>query len=76
MSKEQKVTVVSYEQFTDIDFIPPANFFVMDSMQNYHFIHTGNRAKAQEYVDGEFGKGRYTVRASKMSKSKGDITAR
>jgi len=35
MSKELKVTVVDYKTFTDIDFIPPSTFFIMDSLQNY-----------------------------------------
>ena len=62
--------MVSYAEFTDIDFIPPANFFVMDSMQNYNFIHTSDRSKAQQWCDNHFGKGRYTVKASKITKGK------
>lgn len=70
MTKEIKITVVSFEEFSDYLFQPPATFFVMDSLQNYHFIHTSDRATAQSWVDEEFGKGRYKVVASKIQKGK------
>ena len=70
MSKELKITVVDYNTFTDYEFIPPATFFVMDSLQNYHFIHTSDRKVAQDWCDDYFGKSKYTVKASKEQKSK------
>lgn len=80
-----KITVVSYDEFTDIDFVPPASFFVMAFDQNgnqaYYFIHTSSRAIAQQWCDESFGKGRYLVKASKITKTKsklesGGVTAR
>ena len=73
MSKELKITVVDYKTFTDIDFIPPSTFFIMDSLQNYHFVHTSDRKVAQDWVDAEFGKGKYTVKASKEQKTKSKL---
>lgn len=74
--KEIKVTVVSYEEFTDYEFQPPSSFFIMNSMQNYIFYHTRSRAAAQQKVDEEFGKGRYKVIASKLEKGSGEYTVR
>lgn len=65
-----KVTQVSYEEFTDYLFNPPATFYVMDSLQNYTFIHTSQRAVAQEVVNEIYGKGRYTIKAAKQQKTK------
>ena len=70
MSKELKITTVDYITFIDYEFIPPASFFVMDSLLNYHFIHTSDRKVAQDWCDDYFGKSKYTVKASKEQKSK------
>jgi len=71
-----KITVVSYEEFSDYEFQPPSSFFIMDSMQNYIFYHTRSRVAAQQKVDEEFGKGRYKVIASKLEKGSGEYTVR
>ena len=68
--KEVKVTMVSFEEFSDYEFNPPATFYIMDCLQNYHFVHTSDRKVAQDWVDETFGKGRYTVKASKIQKTK------
>ena len=65
-----KVTQVSYTEFTDYEFQPPATFYVMDSLQNYSFYHTSSRQAAQETADIMYGKGKYTVKAAKISKTK------
>lgn len=65
-----KVTQVSYTEFTDYEFQPPATFYVMDSMQNYSFYHTSSRQAAQEIADIMYGKGKYTVKAAKIQNSK------
>lgn len=73
MSKEVKTTVVSYEEFTDIEFTPPATFFIVDAMQNYVFFHTTSRQKAQQTCDGVYGEGKYTVKASRLQKTKSKL---
>lgn len=65
-----KVTQVSYAEFTDYEFQPPATFYVMDSLQNYSFYHTSSRQAAQEIADIMYGKGKYTVKAAKIQKNK------
>lgn len=72
MSKEKeiKITIVDYATFTDYQFNPPSTFYVMDCLQNYHYIHTSDRKVAQDWVDSKFGKGKYTVKASKEQKVK------
>lgn len=70
MSKELKITTVDYKTFTDYEFVPPATFFVMDCMQNYHFIHTSSRKVAQDWCNDYFGEGKYAVKASKEQKTK------
>lgn len=67
---KQKVTLVSYEEFAKWEFIPPATFFIKDAMGDYVFVHTAKRAVAQEWIDNEYGKGRYTVNTSRLQKGK------
>ena len=68
-----KVTQISYEEFTDYLFNPPATFYVMDSLQNYTFVHTSQRGVAQEVVDEIYGNSKYTVVAAKTQKSKSKL---
>lgn len=65
-----KVTDVTFEEFTEYEFIVPSTFFIRDATGDYKFFHTSSRAKAQAFVDVEYGKGRYTVVASKLQKTK------
>lgn len=67
--KQPEVLTFTFEQFTDIEFQVPCKFFYMDSMQNYIFIRTRSRAKAQAYIDEIHGKGKYTVKAATISDS-------
>jgi len=71
-----KTTVVTFEQYTALDFNPPATFFIMNALGEYIFIHTRERLKAQTWVDEHYGKGQYTVKASKLQRGKGDVTCR
>lgn len=68
--KELKVTMVSFKEFSDIDFIPPSTFFYKNAMGDFAFIHTASRQVAQDYVDEFTGiKGKYSVIASKLQKT-------
>jgi len=60
-----KTTVVPYWQFADIEFIPPARFFIKMATGDYMFFHSSNRAKVQEKIDSMFGKGKYRPISSK-----------
>lgn len=67
---QPKITVVTYEQFSNYEFIPPATFFIQNALGEYIFIHTSKRQVAQDWVNEEYGKGRYAVKASKLQKGK------
>lgn len=69
MSK-MKISEVSFDEFTDIDFVPKSTFFIRGAMGSYFFIHTSRRDEAQKWADENFGKGKYTVVASKLQKTK------
>lgn len=75
MSKDLKITTVTFEEFTDIDFIPPATFFFKDALGDIHFLHSSKREVCQEWVDDHYGKGKYKVIASKTQKGNGNINA-
>lgn len=72
MSK-QKITVIDFATFSSLEFTPPATFFIQNAMGDYIFIHTAKRQVAQDWVDNEYGKGRYTVKASKLQATKSKL---
>ena len=73
-----KVTILEFDVVSAFGFEAPATFFIVNALGQYVFIHTRDRAKAQAYVDGEYGKGKYTVKTEKMAlkSGSGDVTAR
>ena len=73
MSKDIRVSVVTFEEYSDYEYIDPATFFVVDAMQNYVYFHTAKRQLAQEKCDSMYGKGKYIVKASKMQKTKSKL---
>lgn len=68
--KKLKVTLCDYEEFSRLDHIPPATWFVKDASGMFVYIHTSKRHIAQTWIDSEYGEGRYTVNASKIQKGK------
>lgn len=73
MSK-MKVTEVSFSEFEDDEFESPSTFYIRTAT-NYLFLHSRDRHKCQEWVDNEYGKNKYIVRASKLTQPKGGQTA-
>lgn len=69
-----QITIVSYEQFADFEFEPPATFFTRSAMGQYYFYHTRHRAKAQAACDELFGKSHYTVTATKIQRGRKGLT--
>ncbi len=57
---------VNYNEATSLDFKPPCTFYIKDAMDNYVFIKTRSRKVAQELVNNEYGRGKYTVSSSKL----------
>ena len=70
MTKEIKTTLVTYEQFSDLDFTDPADYYIRLATGEYLYVHTKNRKIAQEFIDKEYGS-HYTIRTGKMTKPKG-----
>lgn len=73
MSKEIKISTVSYEEYTQYEYVDVATFFIVDAMQNYVYFHTSKREEAQRVCDEQYGKGKYTVKASKIQKTKSKL---
>lgn len=71
--KDLKISVVQFEQFSSYEFTAPATFFIQNAMGDYIFIHTSKRNVAQAWVDENYGKGRYTVKASKLQATKSKL---
>lgn len=68
--KVVKTVAVDYNTFTEWDFIPPGSFFIRDASGWYIFIKTSDRKVAQDHINNEYGKGKYTVIPTKDQKSK------
>lgn len=68
--KEIRVSVISYEQYTDYEYVEVATWFVVDAMQNYVYFHTSKRELAQAACDERYGKGKYSVKSAKVQKTK------
>lgn len=67
--KVVKTVDVTFDEFTEWSFIPPATFFIRDARDIYVFYKTSKRAEAQEAADEVYGKGKYKVMASKLQKT-------
>jgi len=74
MSKQKEIqkTVVSYEVYSEEGFSHPSTFFIVDCLGNNVYYHTRDRKVAQEEVDKDYGKGKYSVKATKESKGSGN----
>lgn len=68
-----KTTTISYDEFTAPDYEDVATYYIKTALGDFMYIHTKSRKAAQEFVDSEYGKGKYTVRASKMTQPKEPI---
>jgi len=75
MSKLIETARISYNEFTSPDFNNPAKWFILDALGDYVFIKTRKREVAQQWVDSEYGCGKYRVSSYTQSAS-GEITAR
>ena len=69
--KELKITTVTYEDFTGIDFSPPSTWFFCNAMGEYIFLHTSKRSVAQEWIDEYSGaKGKYSAIPTRDQKTR------
>jgi hypothetical protein len=70
MTKQLRTTLVTFEQFSDLDFNHPAVYYIKLATGDFLYFHTNDRKLVKEYIDKEYD-GKYTIRASKMIKPKG-----
>ena len=65
-----KTVAVDYESFCEWDFIPPGSFYIRDASGWFIFLKTSDRKVAQDFVNVEYGAGKYTVIPTKDQKTK------
>ena len=59
--KPVEVVAVSYEEYTDLNFVFPSKLMFRDAMGQYIFIKTNKREVAVKYIQDNYG-GAYSVR--------------
>lgn len=69
VEKKIKTVLIHFEAFSEWDFIAPGTFYIRMASGDYLFMKTSDRKSAQEYINKEFGKGKYTVVAAKIQKT-------
>lgn len=68
--KEIQTVNVTFEEFTDPEFIPYGSYYIRNALGEYVFLKTSDRKVAQDFINDQYGKGRYTVIPSKNEKTK------
>lgn len=58
---EEQTVVCAFDQVNSEDFSPPAKFCFKNSFGDTVFVKARGRAKCQEVVDLEYGKGKFRV---------------
>jgi len=71
--KEIKVTLVSYTDFSSYDFQEPATWWTLSATGDYYYFHCAKREDAQLKCDEMFGKGFYSVKTSRIVKTKSKL---
>jgi hypothetical protein len=51
-----KITIVTFEEFTDIDFRAPTAYYIRNALGEYVYFHTRDRLEAQKICDETYGK--------------------
>lgn len=59
--KPVEVVVVSYEEYTDMDFVFPSKLVFRDALGQYIFIKTNKREVAVKYIQDNYD-GVYSIR--------------
>lgn len=71
--KDPKITIVDFNTFTEYDYICQAAFYFKDALGQIIMIHNSKRDVCQAWVDENYGKDKYKVIASRMSKTKSSL---
>ena len=75
MTKSVETIRISFHEFTSQDFKNPSKWFILDALGDYVFIKTRKREVAQDWVDSEYGSGKYRISSYTQSAGK-EVTAR
>ncbi|AEO14557.1 hypothetical protein MT_57010 [Pseudomonas phage phiPto-bp6g] len=65
-----KTVVVEFDTFSEWDFVPPGSFYIRPATGDYLFLKTSDRKAAQDFVNNEYGVGKYSVIPTKDQKTK------
>lgn len=76
MSSKIKTTIVEPFMFLEEDFKDPSRWYITDCMGNRVYVHCMLRQVAQEFINDEYGVGKYLIKTNKMIKPKGDVTVK
>lgn len=63
MAKQVESVIVSYEDFSDLEFTPPSKWYIRNATGDYEFIKVQKREKAQQFFDEKYGVGKFVVRS-------------
>lgn len=64
-----KTTVITFEEFTDLEFKAPSAFYLRNSLGEYVYFHTRDRSVAQGWANEIYGVGFYNINGGKMGKA-------
>lgn len=67
--KKIKTVIVSLDEFSEWDFVPPGSFYIRNALGDYVFLKTSKRKDAQDFINDEYGKGKYAVIPAKIQKT-------
>lgn len=56
----------TFSEATELDFTPPTLWYVRDALDNFVFVKTKSRQKAQEIINSVYGAGKFRVSSSKL----------
>lgn len=68
-----KTVSVDFDAFSEWDFIPPGSFYIRQACGDFLFLKTSDRKAAQDHINNEYGKGKYTVIPTKDQKTKSKL---
>ena len=76
LTRQQYNAIISKEVEEDsLVGISLSKYFVINALGDYVFIRTRDRAKAQAWVDEEYGKGKYRVRTNTQDGASADTAS-
>lgn len=65
-----KTVDVEFDTFSEWDFVPPGSFYIRPASGDYLFLKTSDRKAAQDFINEQYGVGKYAVIPAKIQKTK------